>query len=494
MNPENPILEFYLLPASPVLALFVFGTLLIILDCIFKYKACSLKFLTALLGPVVSIYFTWLLHISAPLSFSTVGFSGDPQWLMEFSKQYLLDHTTLSFFWAINIFTFFGIVFMRSQFKDRSEFSECLILLEFIASGMMVLVSANSLLMIFLGLELLSLPTYVLTGIRRSDKYSSEAALKYFLFGSLASVFLVLGSTLLYAHFGTTKLPEIAELLKTVPLTTLYQRAFVYGGASLLLIAGLFKVGIVPFHMWVPDTYQGAPTSITGFMGSAVKLAGFGLLIRIFWGMLLPVYPFWSQTLAVLAVVTMFVGNIAALAQTDLKRLFAYSSISHAGYLLLGVAAFAGQAPNSQILYYYLTVYGFMFLGFFGLLFILEQQTKSTRIEQLSGLGITHPWLGACFSLFALSAAGIPPTSGFLAKYFIFMEAVHGGKTLFVVLAVISSLIGLYYYLRILVFLYMKEGLEQKPFKPTDRMAWFSVLACAFCVLYFSLFPSRLGL
>lgn len=490
----NPIFEFYLLPASPVLTLFVFGTVLILLDCIFKYRAPSLKFLTALLGPVVSIYCTWMLHVSAPLSFSTVGYSGEPQWLTEFSKQYHLDHTTLSFFWAINIFTFFGIVFLRSQFKERKEFSECLILMEFIASGMMVLVSADSLLMIFLGLELLSLPTYVLTGIRRTDKHSCEAALKYFLFGSLASVFLVLGSALLYAHFGTTKIPEISDLLKTLPIDSLYQRALVYGGIALLIISGLFKVGIAPFHMWVPDTYQGAPTSVTGFMGSAVKLAGFGLLIRIFWGMLLPLYPVWGPTLAVLAVVTMFVGNIAALAQNDLKRLLAYSSIAHAGYLLLGISAFGSGGPNGQIIYYYLAVYGFMFLGFFGLLYIIENQTKSTRIEQLSGLGLTHPVLGACFALFALSAAGIPPTSGFLAKYFIFMEAVRGGKTLFVVLAVISSLIGLYYYLRILVFLYMKEGLEKRPLEVVDRMAWFSVLACAFCVLYFSLFPGRLGL
>lgn len=490
----NPIVEFYLLPASPVLALFIFGILLITMDCIFKYKAQSLKFFTALLGPVASIYCTWYLHISEPLAFSTVGFSGEPLWLQEFSRQYYLDHTVLSFFWAINIFTFFGMVFLRSQFKERMEFSESLILMEFIASGMMVLVSANSLLMIFVGLELLSLPTYVLAGIKRTDKHSSEAALKYFLFGSLASVFLVLGAALLYAHFGTMRIPEISDLLKTLPVTSIYQRALVYGGIALLLISSLFKVGIAPFHMWVPDTYQGAPTSVTGFMGSAVKLAGFGLLIRIFWGMLLPVYPVWGQTMAILAVITMFIGNIAALAQNDLKRLFAYSSISHAGYLLLGVSAFGSGAPNGQILYYYLAVYGFMFLGFFGLLFILEHQTKSTRIEQLSGIGLTHPVLGACFALFALSAAGIPPTSGFLAKYFLLMEAMRGGKTLFVVLAVISSLIGLCYYLRILVFLYMKESAEKRTVQVTDRMAWFSVLACAFCVLYFSIFPTRLGL
>lgn len=490
----NPLIEFYLLPASPVLVLFIFGTLLICLDCIFKSRAPSLKFFTALLGPVVSIYCTWLLHVSQPLSFSTVGFNGEPLWLAEFSKQYFLDHGTLSFFWAINIFTFFGIVFMRAQFKEKAEFSESLILLEFIASGMMVLVSANSLLMIFLGLELLSLPTYVLTGIRRSDKNSSEAALKYFLFGSLATVFLVLGATLLYAHFGTTRIPEISELLKTLPGTAPYQRALVYGGVAMLLISGLFKIGAAPFHMWVPDTYQGAPTSVTGFMGSAVKLAAFGLLIRVFWGMLLPLHSVWGNTVALLAVITMFVGNIAALAQNDLKRLFAYSSISHAGYLLLGITAFGSAGPNSQILYYYLTVYGFMFLGFFGLLFIVENQTKSTKMEQLSGLGLTNPLIGACFALFALSAAGIPPTSGFLAKYFLLMEAVRGGQTFFVVLAVISSLIGLCYYLRILVFLYMKEGIAERKIHPVDRMAWFSILACAFCVLYFSLFPTRLGL
>jgi NADH-quinone oxidoreductase subunit N len=238
--------------------------------------------------------------------------------------------------------------------------------------------------------------------------------------------------------------------------------------------------------------YQGAPTPITGFMGSSIKLAGFVLAIKIFGEMFVVYLGYLGKILDVLAVLTMFVGNIAALLQTNLKRMFAYSSISHAGYLLLAVSLL-GQNSSSSAIYYYLMVYGIMFLGLFAMLTFIEEKTKSTHIQELSGLGFTYPMFSICLTIFAISAAGIPPTAGFLAKYLIFLNAVSMGKTFVVVLAVISSLIGVFYYLKVLVYLYMKEPTRAVAVVVPNRLAFAGVVFCAFCLIYFMLFPSRLG-
>ena len=263
---------------------------------------------------------------------------------------------------------------------------------------------------------------------------------------------------------------------------------------ALILIAVGFKIGMVPFHMWVPDAYQGAPTPVTGYMGSAVKLAGFGLALRLMGGLFLPIAVFWTPMINTLAVITMFVGNLAALQQDNLKRMWAYSSISHAGYLLLAIGSISKFGPNSTLVYYYLVVYGLMFLGFFAILNLIEQHTRSTSISQISGLGFSHPVLGACLALFAFSGAGIPPTAGFLAKYFIFLDAVRAENTPFVVLGVISSLIGVYYYLRVVVYLYMKEPKERLALPHSSRFAFACIVACAISMLYFAVAPASLGL
>jgi NADH-quinone oxidoreductase subunit N len=386
------------------------------------------------------------------------------------------------------------VVFLNLRFRASEIRSEIFCLLLFIGCGMMLLVSADSLLMVFMALELLSLPTYVLVGIHRRDKASSEAALKYFLFGSFATVLLVFGITLLYGQFGTLLIPKIATMMRGQNLEGPVSKAMVYGGLALLMIAIAFKVGVAPFHMWVPDVYQGAPSPVTGFMGSAIKLAGFGLAIRILWGMFLPLADQWSGVLATLAVIAMFVGNVAALAQDNLKRIFAYSSIAHAGYLLLGISAVGTGAPSINSIGYYLVVYGLMFLGLFAIITLIERQTRSTDIYQLSGMGFTHPLLALCLALFALSGAGIPPTAGFFAKYFVFLDAVREGKTYFVVLGLISSLIGVYYYLRILVYLYMKESRERLAMEKVGPLAYLGILTCAFAMLFFAVSPNSLNL
>jgi NADH-quinone oxidoreductase subunit N len=248
--------------------------------------------------------------------------------------------------------------------------------------------------------------------------------------------------------------------------------------------------------MWVPDVYQGAPSPITGFMGAAIKLAGFGFAIRLFWELFLPIAPAWKPILTWLAIITMFVGNIAALAQDNLKRLFAYSSISHAGYLLVGLTAAAGSAaaPSTGPLFYYLLVYGLMFLGLLACIQYLETATGSTEIFHLSGLGFTHPLIGLCIAVFALSGAGIPPTAGFFAKYFLFMEAVKAGNVMLVVLAVISSLIGVYYYLRVIVFLYMKESKDRVALGARPGLTYACILFCALSLFVFAFSPGWGGL
>jgi NADH-quinone oxidoreductase subunit N len=488
-------LEYFLIPVSPVLAVITVALLLILAECLFPDSPSKWRSALAFLGPMAGIAATTLVSRNWPIAFSTVSFLGQPVWLSEFARHYHLDMHTVSLYWAINVFVFFSFIFLDASWPDDDNKPEVFILMLFVAAGMMLLVSADSLLMVFTALELLSLPTYILVALRRKDAASSEAALKYFLFGSLATVILLLGIAFLYAQFGSMHLPTIMDLVRARMASGAGAGLFFYAALALFVIGVGFKVGIAPFHMWVPDTYEGSPSSITGFMGSAVKLAGFGLAMRLWWGIFLPAFENWATLLAVLAVITMFVGNIAALAQENLKRMFAYSSIAHAGYLLLGLTAVSSGAPNQQPMYFYLVTYGFMFLGFFGVLSLLEKEAKSTNIDTLSGLGFTHPFLAICLTLFALSAAGIPPTAGFIGKYFLFLEAVKAGRTGFVILAVISSVIGVYYYLRVVVYLFMKEGATNRgTITQISRTAVIGIAACAFCMLYFGLMPYRLGM
>lgn len=485
----NMIATHFLFPVSPILSLVAAAVGLIGLECLPGLRLRRTKRLMAMVGGIASISFT--LSLWTRMADYVVAGEIDSRWLQGFRNSFLLDSLSIAFFFGIALFTFLTLVFLDFQFEEREEKTGSIILTLFVASGMMILVSAGSLLMVFLGLELLSLPTYALVGINRKDRNSCEAALKYFLFGSFATVLLVLGIALLYAQFGTLQMSKISHALA---LPDLYQKnLFVWGALALLLIATCFKIGVVPFHMWVPDVYQGAPTSVTGFMGSAVKLAGFGLILRLLWGIYSPLVSGWGVLLDVLSVATMFVGNIAAIKQDNLKRLFAYSSISHAGYLLVGINSFSAQGPNPFPIYYYLIVYGLMFLGLFAVIALIETRTKSADIYQISGMGFTHPVLSLCMALFALSMAGIPPTAGFLAKYFIFLDAVGGGRVAVVVLAVISQMVGGYYYLRVLVYLYMKESKERLTLPVSHPFAFLCILLSAGAMVGLALVPGILN-
>jgi NADH-quinone oxidoreductase subunit N len=319
--------------------------------------------------------------------------------------------------------------------------------------GMILMAATNDLIVIFLGLELMSLALYVMVGFRRSRLESNEAALKYFLLGAFASGFLLYGIALLYGATGTTNLQRMTEFLAASPLSN--NPLLVVGG--LLLLTGFaFKVAAVPFHMWTPDAYEGAPTAVTGFMAAGAKAAGFAALLRVALHALGGANQGWAPMLQAVAILTMTIGNVTALAQNNLKRMLAYSSIAHAGYLLVGVVA--GGTDGSSAALFYLVVYAVMNLGAFGVLTLLgRQREERVSLTDIAGLGFRHPLLGIAMTFFMLSLGGIPPTAGFMAKVYLFGVAVKAGYVPLVIVAVLNSVVSVFYYLRVTVAMYMEE-------------------------------------
>lgn len=475
------ILNYFLIPASPVLVLFVAASLLIVVETLFPEKrGQAVKLLIALLGPVLALVFLSVWVTPSPIESIA---NNLPSWLSDFQRAYRINELALGFCSAISFFLIISLIFVQSFLKDYRELTEVFSLILFAGAGMMLLVTAGSLLMVFMGLELMSLPTYVLVGMRKNDLRSCEAGLKYFLYGSFATVLIVLAITLLYGKYGTLSIAQITNQVGSEPTIS----SSTIAAFGLLLVGLGFKLGLVPFHLWLPDAYQGAPTPITAFMGSTIKLAGFALAIRILSEMCYPLVVKWSSLLAILSTLTILGGNLAALKQNDLKRLFAYSSIGHAGTLFLGVLAASGKQVEAGPLLYYLWIYGLLFLGTFGILAIIETQKKSLDINRLNGLGFQRPILGLCLLIFTLSAAGIPPTAGFFAKYFIFLQAVNNGYLVWVIPAVLGSLIGVAYYLRIVSHLYMKEPADvENAMDIKISAAWWGILICAVSMIYFA--------
>ena len=328
-------------------------------------------------------------------------------------------------------------------------------------AGMMLMAAAVNLMTIFLALEILSIALYVLVGLNRAERRSGEAALKYLLLGAFASGFLVYGMALIYGQTGTTSLVGLRDFVAS--LSGIFPTLLLVG-LGLMIVGFGFKVALVPFHMWAPDAYQGAPTSVTAFMSVGAKTAGFAALGRVV------LYAFspegssqpgdWVWVLAVLAALTMTVGNLAALRQTNLKRLLAYSSIAHAGYLLVGVAA--GNSLGASAVLFYLLAYTLMNVGAFAVVIAVGRWDTAAEgdvtLESLAGLAHRKPWLAAAMALFMLSLAGVPPLVGFLAKFYIFSAAVQVGLTWLAIIGVINSVVSAYYYLRVVVMMYMREG------------------------------------
>jgi NADH-quinone oxidoreductase subunit N len=318
-------------------------------------------------------------------------------------------------------------------------------------SGMLLLASAGDLLIVFLGIELMSLPLYVLAGLFKTRLAAGEASMKYFLLGAFATAFFLYGVALIYGATGATNLNRIAAAAAARPADVL-----ITAGIGLLLVGFSFKISSVPFHMWAPDVYEGAPTSITALIATGSKAAAFGALLRVFMVGLKAAQPDWTVLLWAIAAVTMTLGNVVAIAQSNLKRMLAYSSVAHVGYMLVGLVA--GGVPGAGAVLYYLLAYTFTTVGAFGAILMVERAgEEAVDVRDYAGLARRHPVLAATLALYLLSLIGIPPLAGFVGKFYLFGSAVRAGYIWLTVIAVLNSAIAAYYYLRVVVYMYMRE-------------------------------------
>ncbi len=333
----------------------------------------------------------------------------------------------------------------------------------FSACGMIMLASGNDLIVTFLGLETMSIAFYVLAGLFRKRRESNEAAMKYFLLGAFSTGFFLYGIALFYGTFASTNLDAITKALEN-PLTSqaVLTSPMFWMGAAMLLVGFSFKIAAFPFHQWAPDVYEGAPTVVAGFFSTAGKAGAFAALLLIFNFALGPLAldanaMYKMQTvLALLALASMFYGNITALSQVNIKRMLAYSSIAHAGYMLLGVAAMNREGATAVTIY--LTVYTLMQMGAFGVVALLEKETgRGLELSDYAGLGRRRPWLAFVMSIMMLSLTGIPPFGGFFAKYYVFAAAIRAGLTPYAILGMIATVISVYFYLRVMVVMYFRE-------------------------------------
>jgi len=322
----------------------------------------------------------------------------------------------------------------------------------FATSGMMLLASASDLIIVFLAIELMSLSLYVMAGVFKTRLASSEASMKYFLLGAFASSFLLYGIALIYGATGSTNFERIASALAGRPPSAMF-----LVGVGLLLVGFGFKISAVPFHMWAPDVYEGAPTSVSAFIATGSKAAAFAALIRLFGGVLPLAQPNMTAVLWGLAAVTMTVGNAVAVAQSNVKRMLAYSSIAHVGYMLMGLVA--GGATGAGAVLFYLLAYVFTTAGAFGCILLCERgRAEAVEVGDYAGLARRHPLLAAALTLFLLSLVGIPPLAGFFAKFYVFGSAVRAGYLWLAVIGVLNSALAAYYYLRVIVYMYMREA------------------------------------
>jgi len=404
-----------------------------------------------------------------------------------FEGTLLLDKFALFFFLililAVIFITLISLKYLSLQNADHGEYYSLLL---FALSGMMIMVSSRDFLVIFLGLEVLSMASYALAGLKKNDERSSEAAIKYFLLGSFASAFLVFGIALLYGAVFSTDISTIMNFFHSE--TSLSLMALT--GMAFIIIGFGFKIAVVPFHMWTPDVYQGSPTPVTAFFSVGPKAAGFAVLMRIF-------FPFWKEAinseiffhiLWILSVLTMVVGNLVALRQKNVKRILAYSSIAHAGYILIAILA----NDNSGLLFY-LTVYLFMNIGAFSAVIALSRKGKEfLELEDYSGIGFRYPWIGATLTVFLFSLAGFPPTGGFLAKFYIFSTAVHKGLVPLVIIGVLASLISVFYYLRIIIYMYMREPTRNVEIFAYNPALFLVLFLCLYGVLMMGIFPGNI--
>ena len=371
--------------------------------------------------------------------------------------------------------------------REEGGRAEYYLLLLSATLGMMLMAAGTDLIVIFLGLELMSISLYVLVGFLRTRAASNEASLKYLLLGAFATGFLLYGIALIYGAVGTTNLREVALALSQSRVNS---DVMLMAGLLLLIVGFAFKVAAVPFHMWAPDVYEGAPTSITAFISAGPKAAGFVALLRVLMLAMGSLETHWSAVLWVLAALTMTVGNLGALSQRSIKRMLAYSSIAHAGYVLVALASASERGVTAAL--FYLLVYTFMNLGAFAVVILAGRKgEENLDISGYAGLGFRHPALGLAMTLFMVSLAGLPPTAGFFGKFYIFGAAVEAGLVSLAVIGVLNSLVSVYFYLSVVVSMYMRQPVEDSSIATMPAFTRAAVLITSAATLYIGLSPSR---
>jgi len=369
--------------------------------------------------------------------------------------------------------------------KYGAYFGEYYILVQSSVLGMMVMSGAKDILMIFMGLELMSICFYVLAGINRKKLSANEASMKYFLLGAFATGFIVYGIALIYGATGTTSIQNLVENFATYSSNIIFILGFVF-----FLVGFSFKIAAVPFHMWVPDVYQGSATSVTSLMSTTGKTAAFSVLIIMLSAVFSGASNVFRPYFATISALSMLFGSIVAISQTNLKRMLAYSSIAHAGYMAIGLAA--GNIFSVAGIIFYLAAYVFMNIGAFTIISIVEGENDSkTDLNSFAGLNAKSPILAALMALFMFALAGIPPLAGFFGKYYVFISAIQSHLTWLAILGVLSSVISVYFYIRVVVFMYFKESVEDFKIQ-ISQYSLTAVIITALLVLVFGILPDTL--
>ncbi len=501
-----PTIEVKLL--APVLLTFTAACLGILVEALlprrFRYVAQASLAFAAIVIALAFVVVNWRKGVGGLLAMGSITLDGPSYFtwaallvfgllaLLVFAERQLNGGATA---FAASAASVPGSVGEAEATQARLEHTEVFPLVTFALTGMMVFAAANDLITMFVALEVFSLPLYLLSGMARTRRLlSQEAALKYFLLGAFSSAFFLFGAALLYVYSGSFELRGIDAAIAN-PIAG---PGLLYGGLGLLAIGLLFKVGVVPFHSWTPDVYMGAPTPVTGFMAICTKLAAVVATLRVFYVALGAERWTWQPLFATLAVVTMLVGVVVALTQSDVKRLLAYSSIAHAGFILTAVVGAnqlvpAGQSTSVASILFYLTAYGFATVGAFALVTMVRNAAgEENAIAGWSGLARKNPWVAGLFALFLLSFAGIPLTGGFIGKWAVFTAAWRGGYGWLVVVAVLMSLVAAYFYLRMIGVMFVGEPAEGTFVGEASAWTWVPVILGAVATLWLGLVPDTI--
>lgn len=446
-------------PIMPEVILSIFAMVLLLVNVFVPSEHKAYLGYLSLVGVIVA-------------GFTLIGGWGVP--LSAFNDSVVQDNFSI-FFKGIFLLTVAMSILISDQYFKREEcnLGELYPLLLFATVGMMLMASGTDLMTIFLGLEVLSVSLYILAGFNRGNVKSNEAGLKYFLLGAFSTGFLLYGMALTYGATGTTRVMKIAEYVSQNGVVA--QNPMFVIGMLLMAVGFSFKIAAAPFHMWTPDVYEGAPTPMTAFMSAGPKAAGFAAFMRVVIIAFPSLKADWSDLLWILAVLTMTIGNLIALNQDNIKRMLAYSSIAHAGYALVGFAA--GNAEGTAGILFYMLSYAFMNIGAFAIIVLVGKKGEANNnVMDYAGFGTKHPVLALAMAVFLFSLAGIPPTAGFIGKFYLFSGAIKAGYVWLAIIGVLNSAASVYYYLRVMVYMYMKD--------PVEEFDWMKLTpAVAICII-----------